>query len=158
MNYISKAKFDSLRGGKIQPGDMLYCLRGATFGKTAFVEPFTEGAIASSLMIIRPGDRIDRRYAYYYLISPFGKSQLQRFDNGTAQPNLSSGNVKKYVVPLPPLVEQHHIVAKVDELMALCDRLEGCLITGEETRSRLLDALLAEALAPNKAFDREAAE
>jgi type I restriction enzyme S subunit len=62
------------------------------------------------------------------------------------------------LVPLPPLAEQHRIVAKVDELMALCDRLEASLTTGDETRRRLLDALLAEALAPEEALDREAAE
>jgi type I restriction enzyme S subunit len=52
------------------------------------------------------------------------------------------------LVPVPPLAEQRRIVAKVDELMALCDRLEASLVSGEEHRSRLLNALLAEALAP----------
>ena len=150
MNYISREKYESLGGGKTRPGDLLYCLRGATFGKTAFVEPFTEGAIASSLMIVRPGPHLDRRFTYFYLVSPFGRSQLMRFDNGTAQPNLSSSNVKKYYVPVPPLAEQHRIVTKIDELMALCDRLEAGLATAADTRGRLLDALLAEALAPTK--------
>lgn len=49
---------------------------------------------------------------------------------------------------LTPLAEQHRIVAKVDELMALCDRLEASLTTGEATRRRLLYALLVEALVP----------
>ena len=146
MHFIAREKFNSLGGGKIRPGDMLYCLRGATFGKTAFVEPYEEGAIASSLMIIRPGKAIDRRFTYYYLTSPFGRSQLQRFDNGTAQPNLSSGNVKRYRFPLPPLAEQYRIVAKVDALMALCDQLETSLTTAATTRSRLLEVLLHEAL------------
>ena len=59
--------------------------------------------------------------------------------------------------PLPPLAEQHRIVAKVEELTALCDRLEASLTTGDDTR-RLLDALLAEALAPAQSLHREAAE
>ena len=159
MNFITRTKFDMLGGGKIKPGDLLYCLRGATFGKTAFVEPFTEGAIASSLMIVRPGPILDRRFAYMYLISPSLRSQLLRFDNGTAQPNLSSGNVKKYVISLPPLAEQYRIVAKVDELMALCDQLQASLTTADESRRKLLDALLAEALAPVEAVAlQEAAE
>ncbi len=49
---------------------------------------------------------------------------------------------------MPPVNEQHRIVAKVDELMTLCDQLEASLTTGETTRRRLLDALLHEALAP----------
>ena len=51
-------------------------------------------------------------------------------------------------IPLPPLAEQRRIVAKVDVLMTLCDRLEASLTATAVIRSRLLDALLAEALAP----------
>ncbi len=149
MNYITRQKFDSLGGGKIRPGDLLYCLRGATFGKTAFVEPFVEGAIASSLMIIRLGPVLDRRFAYIYLTSPLGKLQLMRFNNGTAQPNLSSGSVKKYLVPLPPLAEQRRIVAKVDELMGLCDRLEEARTRREAHRARLTTASLSRLTAPD---------
>jgi type I restriction enzyme, S subunit len=63
---------------------------------------------------------------------------------------ISASNLKEIRFPLPPLAEQHRIVAKVDALMALCDRLEASLASGDDTRRRLLDALLAEALAPAK--------
>jgi type I restriction enzyme S subunit len=56
--------------------------------------------------------------------------------------------LRRFVVPLPPLAEQDRIVVKVHELMALCDRLEGSLFIAETTRSRLLGALIADALAP----------
>jgi type I restriction enzyme S subunit len=49
--------------------------------------------------------------------------------------------------PLPPLAEQHQIVAKVDELMALCDKLETRLTTTATTRRQLLEATLSEAIA-----------
>ena len=55
---------------------------------------------------------------------------------------ISASNLKKAVFPLPPLAEQHRIVAKVDELMAVCDRLEASLAAGEETRGRLVEAVL----------------
>ncbi len=58
----------------------------------------------------------------------------------------------------PPLAEQHRIVAKVDALMALCDQLEASLDASSTTRRRLLDALLAEALAPAEDRELEAAE
>ena len=48
--------------------------------------------------------------------------------------------------PLPPLAEQHRIVAKVDELMELCDRMEASLTATAATRRRLLDAFLHNAL------------
>ena len=56
-------------------------------------------------------------------------------------------------VPLPPLAEQHRIVAKVDTLMALCDELEQQLNQADQQRRRLLEAVLAEALEePEKAL------
>ena len=64
------------------------------------------------------------------------------------QMNISQDKLRSIPVPLPPLAEQHRIVAKVDELMALCDRLETSLTSGQDIRRRLLDALLAEVLAP----------
>lgn len=146
MNYISREKYDSLSGGKIKSNDLVYCLRGATFGKTAFVTPYDEGAIASSLMIVRPFVDEMNQYIFKYLISPFGKKQLFRFDNGSAQPNLSAGNVKLYACPLPPLAEQGRIVAKVDELMALCDRLKMCLGNVQTTQVQLADAVVEQAV------------
>jgi type I restriction enzyme S subunit len=77
---------------------------------------------------------------------------------GGPQPNLNVGKIKDRLFPMPPLAEQHRIVAKVDELMALCNRLEASLSATAATRRRLLDALLAEALAPAEAREMEAAE
>jgi type I restriction enzyme, S subunit len=65
---------------------------------------------------------------------------------GVALTHFNTKSVATMPIPLPPLAEQHRIVAKVSNLMDLCDRLEASLITGEETRKQLLDALLAEAL------------
>jgi restriction endonuclease S subunit len=50
------------------------------------------------------------------------------------------------ILPLPPLAIQHRIVAKVDELMALCGQLEAAIAAQQHATSRLLDALIAEAL------------
>jgi type I restriction enzyme S subunit len=71
---------------------------------------------------------------------------------------ISASNLKEIRFPLPPLGEQHRIVAKVDELMTVCDQLEASLTTADDTRRRLLEALLAGALSPALTIDREAAE
>ena len=144
MHYLTRAKFESLRNGKIQKGDLVYCLRGATLGKTAIVDQLKEGAIASSLVIIRLGKTLIPRYAYYYLISPLGRELIRRFDNGSAQPNLSANSVKRYVTPIPPIAEQHRIVAKVDQLMALVGQLETQLAASRMAAINLMAAVVAE--------------
>ena len=145
MNFITPEKYQQLGGGKLKKGDQLYCLRGS-LGKHAIYDHEGEGAIASSLVILRPIEQQCVPYLSIYLGSNIAGQMLRRFDNGSAQPNLSSANLRKYEIPLPPLAEQHRIVAKVNELMALCDRLEATLAIDDETRRRLLDALLYEAL------------
>jgi type I restriction enzyme S subunit len=144
MHFITRKKFDSLRSGKVRPGDLVYCLRGATLGKTAIITQYEEGAVASSLVIIRLSPVVEPRYAYRFLTSPLGREQIFQFDNGSAQPNLSANNVKKYWVPIPPHAEQRRIVAKVDQLMAMVDALETRLSASHTTAKNLLDALVAE--------------
>jgi type I restriction enzyme, S subunit len=79
--------------------------------------------------------------------STFQSAAWSKAGTGTL-PIISKGKWELLTIPLPPLAEQQRIVAKVDELMALCDRLEASLAIGDDTRRRLLDALLHEALAP----------
>ena len=71
-----------------------------------------------------------------------------RAAGSTNQVELTSQMAHAQVVPLPPLAEQHRIVAKVDELMALCDRLEAQLTTTQTETRRLLEAVLHQALTP----------
>ena len=60
--------------------------------------------------------------------------------------NLSVGKIRKIPLPIPPIAEQHRIVAKVNELMALCDELEAKLTNTATTRRQLLETTLHEAL------------
>lgn len=124
MNYITENKYNSLSSGKIQKGDLVYCLRGATYGKISRVEPFSKGAVASSLMIIRAINIELKEYIYYYLKSHFSKEILLSYANGAAQPNLAANDVAKFTFPLPPLAEQHRIVSEVEKYFSLIDILE----------------------------------
>jgi type I restriction enzyme, S subunit len=147
MNFITTEKFKSLGGGKIQRGDLVYCLRGATIGKTAFVEPFEEGAIASSLMIIRPTELIGKLYLYFYLTSRFGKMQIKRFENGAAQPNLGGKSVSKFELSLPPIDEQGQIAKKMAVLFDQSNEMQsGCrqkLTALKELKQSLLQKAFA---------------
>lgn len=93
-----------------------------------------------------------------FLVLLLNATNLKEDENATAQPVISGSKIYPIVVGLPPLAEQHRIVAKVDALMALCDRLQAALTTADTTRARLLEALLHEALAPATEAAMEAAE
>jgi type I restriction enzyme S subunit len=73
--------------------------------------------------------------------------QSRTYGKGASQGNLNLGLIRTFKVPLPPLNEQLRIVAKVDELMSLCDQLETRLLDTQAERHRLLEAVLHHALA-----------
>ena len=77
------------------------------------------------------------RYFEYFVRT--AKANLLEFAPATAQKNINLEILTQVLIPLPPLAEQHRIVAKVDALMALCDRLEASLNATTATRRRLLD-------------------
>lgn len=143
MNYITQQNFDLLRSGKVCRNDILYCLRGS-LGKFALVASDSSGAIASSLVIIRITEPIVHAYLMKYLSSPLAISQMRRFDNGTAQPNLGAGDLAKFVVPLPPLAEQSRIVTRVEKLMRLCDALEAKGQLETTQHAQLVSTLLGQ--------------
>ena len=96
--------------------------------------------------LIAHGNFEGARFFEYFIRT--AKVDLHKFAPSTAQKNINLRVLKEVLIPLAPLAEQHRIVAKVDELMALCDRLEANIATGDNTRCRLLDALLHEVLSP----------
>jgi len=121
MNYISKDKYEKLSSGKFQEGDILYCLRGS-IGKKAIVSTDIKGAIASSLVIIRPNsEKLYGEYLMLALESPAIKKQLTKANNGSSQPNLSAASVREYEIELPELLIQREVVEKLVKVRDIID-------------------------------------
>ena len=71
------------------------------------------------------------------------KGDLERFAPSTAQKNINLGIINELLFPLPPLPEQHRIVARIDQLMALCDTLDQQIDAASGKQSELLSAVMA---------------
>ena len=91
------------------------------------------------------------------MLSPYFWNQIQNNLRGIAYKGLNLGIFRGLPVLFPPLAEQHCIVARVDALIALCDRLEISLATAVTTRRLLRDVFLGEAL-DSAAQTRQATE
>ncbi|MDE6036273.1 MAG: restriction endonuclease subunit S [Ruminococcus sp.] len=55
--------------------------------------------------------------------SPFLKQMIKKFSSGTTVGTITIVKAKDYLIPLPPLAEQHRIVEKIEELIKYCDML-----------------------------------
>ena len=140
---------------RVKRGDILIVNIGAGCGTPAMIDVDFEFSFKNVAVVNLPS-RLDRNFVLLFLLY-YRDLVFDELIKGGAQPFLSLAMLREMLVPLPPLAEQHRIVAKVDELMALCDRLEAGLATAAKTRSSLLDALLAEALEPAERDIDEAA-
>ena len=144
---------------KLEKGDILVARTGGTIGKSFLVQDVPAVVVfASYLVRVQGSHEMYDRYLKLFLESPTYWIQLQDGSKGTGQPNVNGQTLGKMLVPVPPLAQQHRIVAKVDELMALCDGLETSLTTCDDTRCRLLGAFLIEALEPSGSYASEQAE
>jgi type I restriction enzyme S subunit len=109
-----------------------------------------EAYVSQHVGLVRPTDpQLSAWLLLCLMADGAGRAELVERAYGAGKPGLNLDNIRSLSVPLPPLAEQQRIVAKVNEVMALCDRLESYLVDSARTRTRLLDALLAEALAPS---------
>lgn len=142
---------------KPRAGDLLYTLVGS-FGIPVPVLSDQPFCVQRHIGILRPSKKIERDALAVFLESDFAFKQAEAAATGIAQKTVSLAGLRSMLLPIPPLAEQRRIVAKVDALMAFCDQLEASLAAGADTRRRLLDALLAEALTPAQVRDLEAAE
>jgi type I restriction enzyme S subunit len=143
---------------RLRGGEILLCVVGATIGRLGIVPPSWAGAnIARAVARILPVPEISRDYLLVVLRGKPVQTYFSETTRTLAQPTLNVGAIKQTPIPLPPLAEQHRIVAKVNELMAVCDRLEVQLTTTRTESHRLLEAVLHEALAPARLKEVEMA-
>jgi len=151
---ISAATHARMSGTHVQPGDILFNITGASIGRCALVpDDFDTGNVSQHVTIIRPAMDPTRHYLHTALRSKLVQDTVMSVQVGVSREGLSIGKLAQFFLPLPPLAEQHRIVAKVDELMALCDRLAAQQTDAEAAHAQLVEALLASLTQARDAAD-----
>ena len=108
-------------------------------------------AIASTVFaVVHPLGGISSRYLFWYLRSPVFIAYVESKMLGVAYPAINDSQFFSGLLPLPPLAEQHRIVAKVDQLMALCDDLESKLNQARQQSEKSRSGLLKQTAQPRK--------
>jgi type I restriction enzyme S subunit len=130
-------------------GDILLTKVGTT-GIAVTVDEEKEFSIFVSLALLKVShENLDRHFLRLLINSPFVKQQSADNTQGIGNKNLVLRLINLFSIPIPPLAEQHRIVAKVN-VMGLCDRLEQRLTTAEAESGHLLEAILDQALNDNR--------
>ena len=149
---IEAASLERYEGHRfLRDGDLLWNSTGTgTIGRIIRVESPPEKLVCDSHVTLIRCPHVVSEYLRTWLRSDHVYGVIEsRAAGSTKQVELTTGLALNWQVPLPPLAEQHRIVAKVDELMILCNRLEAARVERESTRDRLATASLARLNAPD---------
>lgn len=105
---------------KINPiGSVLIAMYGATIGKLGILKiPATTNQACCACELVH---EMYNKYLFYFLLA--NRKYFIKKGAGGAQPNISKAKITNTVMPLPPLAEQYRIVAKLEELLPLCQQL-----------------------------------
>jgi type I restriction enzyme S subunit len=144
ISYVNRKVHDEIYS-RCDPsfGDILYIKDGATTGIATINQVKKPFSMLSSVALLKPSDVIFNRYLLWAMRSPFFYSETRGAMKGAAITRVTLSVMAASLLPLPPLAEQKRIVAKVDELMALCDRLEAQQQERETRHAALARASLA---------------
>ena len=148
--YISEKTFKTwMTRGIPEIGDLFFTTEAplANVCLNKINEPF---ALAQRAICLQPYGKINTRFLMFALMSDLMQSIIGANATGTTAKGIKAASLRPLLMPIPPLAEQHRIVAKIDELMASCDQLEASLTIGDHTRHHLLAALLYGALESDK--------
>ena len=130
---------------KLEENDLLLSITGDVGNLGLIPNDFGEAYINQHTCLLRFMADCQNRYFPELMRSPLAKHQFDAPQRGIKN-SFRLGDVGEMIVPIPPLAEQHRIVAKVDELMALCEQLKVRLSDAQTTQLHLADAVVTNAL------------
>jgi type I restriction enzyme S subunit len=130
---------------RLARGDVMICEGGHGIARTAVWENQIPGVVfQKALHRVRPFECLNPYFFAFCIRVYEALGTLAKYYTGAGIPHFTGRSLAKLVFPLPPLAEQHRIVAKVDQLMALVDELERQQEASREKASKLLDAIVQE--------------
>lgn len=148
VDYVPLDEFERIRN-RCDPniGDILISCSGSV-GRVALVDKDNAYSMVRSAAMIRPNTSwLLKEYIAALLRSVYLQNQMIKRSKQSAQANLFLGAISNLVLIIPPLPEQHRIVAKIDELMALCDQLKTRITAANQLQQKLADTVVEQAVA-----------
>ena len=160
---ISEALSQQLERSALTKKCLLMTFIGAGIGDTCIFPALKRCHLAPNVAKIEPySNKIDLKYALYYLMSDLGQLGVRGISKSTAQPSLSMATIRSLEIALPPLAEQHRIVAEIEKLFELIDQIEqgkaDLQTIIKQTKSKILDLAIHGKLVPQDPNDEPAIE
>jgi len=114
--FIAEDVHNSMSNSKVLEGDVLLNITGASIGRCYFYEgQLGEVNVNQHVCIIRPNEKTQTKYLYYFLSSEIGQLQIELTQTGSGREGLNFENLKNFLFPLPDKEEQITIATYLDQ-------------------------------------------
>ena len=123
--YISREEYEGRQSrGLTEKGDLLFTTE-APMGNAALCD-LDECSCGQRIITFKEytANTVIPALYMYFILSPAFQQQLLDNCTGTTAKGIKADKLKHFLLPLPPLAEQKRIVAKLEEILPLCDRLK----------------------------------
>lgn len=137
IKYIDKSDFSKLKRSKLQCGDMLFTYVG-TIGQVAIVDKNDKYYLAPNVALIRADKSIvnPEYMRYFFQTSVFFEKQINRLLQSSSMKNIPMEKIRKFVLQLPSMDEQNHIVRILKNFDSICNDLQSDLPAEIESRQK----------------------
>jgi type I restriction enzyme S subunit len=141
---VTNEKARQLDSHRLFEGDIVMARRGE-LGRCAIVSKLSDQWLCGTgSFVLRLPSQISRSFILTLFKSKGVRDYLGGNSVGTTMTNLNHGILNKLPIMLPPLAEQHRIVAKIDQLMTLCDELEKQIDIADHKKTNLLNSVMTK--------------
>lgn len=145
LRYVTEQTYDE-RIARLAPvaGDLVFAREGVV-GESVLIPEGTRCCLGQRVMLFRFSPGVFNMYVQMAISSKEFLGRLLALHKGIGAKHVNVADMRAALIPLPPLAEQHRIVARVEQLRGLCAELRERLQQSRATQSRLADALVSQA-------------
>ena len=163
VHRVSKEVYDKRNVRAVPQVDDIIYAREAPAGNVAVIRENEQVCLGQRTVLIRPMNTlIDSVWLTYTMLAPYSKNHLTSKATGSTVTHVNMASIRPFDLPLPPLSEQHRIVAEIKRWFALIDQIEqgkaDLQTIIKQTKSKILGLAIHGKLVPQAPNDEPAIE
>jgi type I restriction enzyme S subunit len=143
MKSVPQEFHDKLKRSQVKPNDLLINIVGASIGRCCLVPDTIKHAnLNQAVAFIRLKNILNPMYVMYLMLSPIMQDIIRGSQVETARPNISLTDLRNYIIPIPPRLEQNEIVENIEHYFTVSNTIESIICLALKQSERLRQSIL----------------
>ncbi len=145
LAHISPEIDESMKNTRVQKGDVLLNITGASIGRVCVVpDEICPANVNQHVSIIRATDKLNSKYLSYYISNPNFQKFIMDSESGATRQALTKSQIQNFEVPIPPIEVQEQLVSQMDQKKKFTQELLDYMNIQLEAINQLPNSFLNE--------------